>query len=803
MKKTILSITLILIISSVFSQNVSKGYNFLEKNNYIKAVKVFDKCIKNKKNTLEARYGLAMAYSKTGYHNFNVIKSYNYIKGANIQYQRTNDTEKKRLEADFGITQESIDELKNKVVDIQLNKTKSLNTEQGYNLFLDIYEGTEQAKGIEIYRDSMIFESVKRDNTFESYRAFEHEYPTSFYAPQAKEKYETLWKELYENAYNECDATSIRRFKNKYPDYPFYDQKSSDISKLAYRATKLNLTEGYVANNHDYYIQFIKDAAPYEPAFVCLQRLIAPDLDEKDWQSAVDTLEKYQKYFPDEPRIEGLITILNKKSDKIISQSVSKNINTKFYEYIPVLTTDDKFMYFCGQMRGDNIGGEDIFVSEKVNGEWTKAKLVESLCTAYASEAPLSISADGNTMLLFYHSDIYFSKKTKSGWQEKQIFPTVNSEEDWEADAFLTSDGNAILFISDRPGAEGNYHQFNEEFHGSASGNSDIYVSEKNENGTWSEPINIGSTINTPFSERTPFLHPDMKTMYFSSEGHNSLGFLDVFKTTRLNDSSWTEWSEPINMGKEINTPNKDWGYKISTSGEIAYYSYFSDNQSDINSITIPKELQPEKVATISGIVSDKEKNLLEANIVWENLTTGEKVGSLQSDPISGYYIITLPMGKNYGFYVEKDGYYPLSGNIDLSKNIENLYITKNFELISIKSIINQEASIPLENVFFESGKYNLKPESYPELNRLVGFLKSNNTLKVEISGHTDNKGDVNSNKTLSENRAKAVLDYLVSKGCDKNMLIAKGYGDSKPISENTTEQGRAKNRRVEFQVVK
>jgi len=803
MKKILLSITLILIINSVFSQNVSKGYKFIEKNNYIKAVKVFDKCMKNKNNTLEARFGLATAYSKTGYYNFNVIKSYNYIKGADIQYQRKNDTEKKRLEQDFGITQKSINELRNKVVDIQLNRIKSLNTERSYNLFLDIYEGTEQAKGIELYRDSIIYEYVKQENTFQSYRAFCNNHPNSYYLPQAKEKYETMWKEIYEKTYNECDASSIRQFKNKYPDYPFHNQKSVNVSKLAYRASNLNLSLGYIANNHDFYIKFIKDAAPYEPAFICLQRLIAPDLDEKDWQSAIDTLEKYQKYFPNEPRIDDLITILNKKSDNIISQSVSENINTKFYEYIPVLTTDDKFMYFCGQMRNDNIGGEDIFVSEKVNGEWSKAELVESLCTEFASEAPLSISADGNMMLLFYYSDIYYSKKTKNGWQEKQIFPTVNSKDDWEADAFLTSDGNAILFISDRPGAIGNHHPFNEDFHGSATGNSDIYVSEKNENGTWSEPINIGSIINTPFAERTPFLHPDMKTLYFSSEGHNSLGFLDVFKTTRLNDSSWTEWSEPISMGKEINTTNKDWGYKISTSGEIAYYSYFTDNESDINSITLPKDLQPDKVATINGVVSDTENNLLQANIVWENLITGEKVGSLQSDPVSGYYIITLPMGKNYGFYVEKEGYYPLSGNIDLSKDIDNLYITKNFELISLKSIINQGASIPLENVFFESGKFSLKSESYPELNRLVGFLKSNNTLKVEISGHTDNRGDKNNNKILSENRAKAVLDYLVSKGCDKNMLIAKGYGDSKSIADNSTEQERAKNRRVEFKVVK
>ncbi len=802
MKKFILSITLILLISSVFSQNINKGYEHIENQNFDKAISIFNKSLKKKKNTLEARFGLATIYANENYSLFNPIKSYNYLRTINMQYERKNTNSRKELEQNFDITQKTIDKLMNKNADFQAKRTKEINSERAYNLFLDIFVGMEQTQTIEKHRDSIIFESVKKENNFTSYRVFCSQYPNSFYTPQAKEKYETEWKQIYENTYNECDKLSIQRFRNKYPDYPFHNQKSVDISKFAVRASNLSLELGYLANNHDFYIRFIKDAAPYEPAFVCLQRLIAPDLDEKDWQSAIDTLEKYQKYFPDEPRINGLIDILNKKSDKIISQSVSKNINTKFYEYMPVLTTDDRFMYFCGQRRKDNIGGEDIFVSEKINGKWTNTELV-SLSSAHANEAPLSVSADGNMLLMFYNSDIYFSEKTKNGWQEKQIFPTINSTEDWEADAFLTADGNAILFISDRLGGVGNYHQFNEEFHGSATGNSDIYISEKNKNGTWSEPINIGSKINTPFAERSPFFHPDMKTLYFSSEGHNSLGFLDVFKTTRLNDSSWTEWSEPINLGKEINTSNKDWGYKVSTSGEVAYYAYFLDSESDINSLTLPKELQPEKVATISGIVSDTKKNPLVANIVWENLTTGEKVGSLQSDPVSGYYIITLPLGKNYGFYVEKEGYYPLSGNIDLSKKVDNLNITKDFELISIESIINQEASIPLENVFFESAKYDLKSESYPELNRLVSFLKSNNTLKVEISGHTDNKGEQNYNKILSENRAKAVRSYLIDKGCNSNMLIAKGYGDSKPIADNSTEQGRAKNRRVEFKVVK
>ncbi len=803
MKKTILIITLIFCLTTVFSQNIKKGYKFIESEKYDKAVSIFDKALKKRNNTLESRYGLAVIYSKEDYSRFNPIKSYLYLRKVNLQFERLKPAFQQQLELDYEINQKNINDLTNAMADFHAEVTKEANTEQGYNSYLDIFEGTKQAAGIERHRDSIIYEFVKDENSFEAYRIFCYDYPNSYFVPQAQKKYQSMWADVYEAAYSECDKAAINKFQKQYPDYPFYDKKSNTLNRFAIRADNLNFPLGYIANNHDYYIKFIIDAAPLEPAFVALQRLIAPDLDEGDWNSAVDSLKKYQKYFPEDNRIDGLIIILNAKSEKIVSKSVGEGVNTKFYEYMPVLTADDKFMYFCAQDRKDNIGGEDIFVSQKGKKNWTKARLVEDLSTAYANEAPLSVSADGNTMLMFYQSDIYFSNKTAFGWSDKQKFPVINLKESWEADAFLTADGNSIIFISDRVGGIGNHHRFNTTFHGSATGNPDIYVSQKDENGVWKAPVNLGTAINTPFAERSPFLHPDMKTLYFSSEGHNSFGFLDVFKTTRLSDTSWTEWSEPVNMGKGINTSNKDWGYKISTSGEVAYYAYYEDGNVDINSLTLPEELQPERVAIISGVVTDTKKMVLLANIVWENLANGEKVGSLQSDPSTGNYLIALPLWKNYGFYVEKQGYYPLSGNIDLSKDIDNLNIIKNFELISTQSIISGEATIPLENVFFESSKYNLKTESFPELNRFVLFLKENNSLKIEIGGHTDNKGDKEYNKTLSENRAKSVKTYLVKNGCHENLLIATGYGDSKPIDDNSTDEGRANNRRVEFKVLK
>lgn len=803
-KKTSLLLIILIISISAFSQKVEKGYKFLNEGKYNKAIKVFDKCIDKRKNTTVARFGLAKIYGDKNYEGYNPIRSYNYTRSVVLNLERASQTQKKELDENFGLSEKSLNTLRNDLANDQMQAVKKTNTEQSYNLYIDIFIDMPQAQQVARHRDSLIYESIKIENDFDTYRAFCGQYPNSVFVADAKQRYAAIWKQMYNDVYSEAELSSIQKFERNYPDYPFYDKKTSEIKAHAQKADNLNMSLGYVANNHDYYVEFIKEAAPLEPAFVALQRYIAPDLDAQQWQDAADTLRAYKKYFPDEPRIDGLIEILERKPAKIVSQSVGKGVNTKEYEYMPVITADDRFMYFCGQQRADNIGGEDIFVSENIDGEWQKAKLVSKLSSAFAHEAPLSISADGNTMLMFYDSDIYYSKKTETGWTNKQEFPAINNHDSWEADAYLTADGNAILFISDRKGNVGNHHPFNYEFHGSATGNSDIYVSTKQENGRWSKPQNLGTAINTPFAERTPFLHPDMKTLYFSSEGHNSLGFLDVFKTTRLNDTSWTEWSEPVNLGKEINTSNKNWGYRISTAGEVAFYSDFSDKGADINFLSLPKELQPEKVAKISGTVTDKKTaEKLDANIVWENLNTAEKVGNLQSDPQTGAYIITLPLGKNYGFYVEKNGYYPLSGNIDLTKEPKNLNITKNFELISIQSIKSGEAAIPLVNVFFETAKYDLRPESFPELNRLVDFLQKNSDLKVEISGHTDNRGSAQYNKTLSENRAKSVKNYLIEKGCNADNLQSSGYGDTKPVADNNTEEGRSQNRRVEFKVLK
>ncbi|RLD83422.1 MAG: hypothetical protein DRJ10_03515 [Bacteroidetes bacterium] len=550
------------------------------------------------------------------------------------------------------------------------------------------------------------------------------------------------------------------------------------------------------------YETYIKNAAPVELAFVTLQRILTPSLIKRDWLSAVKLLRDYQTYFPKEERIGQLIQILNSSDEKIQKENISNKINTEGHEYAPVISANGKMLYFCGRKREGSIGGEDIFVSKFKNNSWTKPELIRGINTPYGHEAPLAISADGNRLLLYANTDIYYSDKTFSGWSIARPFPSVNTDKSWEADAMMTSDGNAILFISDRKGNVGQHHVFGKKFHGSYTGNLDIYVSEKTKNG-WSRPINIGDKINTPYAERSPFLHPDMKTLYFSSDGHAGLGKLDVFKTTRLNDTSWTEWSEPVNLGKEINSFGDEYDYKISTDGKTAYLSVFETDNYDIYQMELPVSMRPDAVAVIFGTIKNSDDEYEHAKIKWEDLTTGKLIGFSESDITDGSYLIILPLGKNYGYYIEHKNYFPLSGNIDLINKKKQIEIEKNFILHSYVEIINDQLAIPLENIFFEHNKYVLKSESYGELNRLVTFIKNHDGLKIEISGHTDNVGTTQYNKQLSKKRADAVKNYLIKWGCISANLSSAGYGEAQPVTENDTEEGKAKNRRVEFKVIK
>lgn len=554
--------------------------------------------------------------------------------------------------------------------------------------------------------------------------------------------------------------------------------------------------------------QFILQTAPQEDAFVAVQRLAKPYVDKKDWNGAIKVFLDYRDMFIDEiNRTDKIISLLGAMEQGLIVTNI-ETVNTKKSEYFPVLSIDGTLMYFT--FAEGKKGGEDIYFSQLISDTWIKPKNLGSPFSTNENDAINSVSADGNTMVLFGSykgfiggGDNFYVQKTPTGWSQIKPFPKPLNTQYWECDGFLTADGKAFFFTSERPGGVGEFIKGGQFYHGEYEGNTDIYVSVKSDSG-WGKPINIGTMVNTPYAERSPFLHPDGKTLYFSSDGQYGLGSLDVFKTVRLSDTSWSEWSEPVNLGKEINTSGYDVAYKISTDGRFAYFS--SDREGgkggyDIYRVALPKEAMPEKnVLTIKGKVTDENSKPLDAKLLWYNLSANTNAGELTSDPETGSYIITLPNGANYSYFAERTGYYSVSNNIDLTGQNEFSELTVDIVMQSVQSL--QNTSIVLNNIYFDFDKSDLQQGSFVELDRVVKFLNDNPNVKIEISAHTDSKGSDDYNLSLSQKRAESVVAFLAGTGIDPARLIAKGYGESVPVADNTTEEGSAKNRRVEMKVL-
>ncbi|GAB1429875.1 hypothetical protein MASR2M18_07080 [Ignavibacteria bacterium] len=644
-------------------------------------------------------------------------------------------------------------------------------------------------------------------------------------------------KQLWDNGYRITDIAAGQTFI-------VVDLTEKHIEDRDIYSESVNLVEPLTDANREIFRNYIHRKAPSDFAYFAAQKFAVPLIKEKKYAVAADTLRQFLPLFPDSAgrhsKIEQTIALLLAPEENLPVSNLGPNINGVTDEWDPCPTADGHYLYFSTNGRVNGEGGQDVFVAEadttaaKANIEpkqktprkqkqsqsaaypaeshWTAAKSVGRTINSRGEETIDNVSADGNTLYLsgafrgtYGKFDIFTAEKTPDGWgRPMQIPRPVNSEFHEEAGC-LSADGQFLIFTSDRPGGIGPYvPKSGYIYAGQGWGNSDIYVSQKTTNG-WSAPINLGSTINTPFAESSVFLHPDGKTMYFCSNGHYGLGGLDIYKATRLSDTSWTQWSEPLNIGKLVNTAEDDWGYKVTVDGERAYFAARNREGGyggwDIFSMPIPKQLRPENVVVARGKVVDARGIPIGATIRWEDLSTGKIVGSLQSDPQTGMYFIALPGKKLYGYYAEKSGYYSVSKNADLRKsNKSNEY---RYDITLVKALdLSAMPAIPINNIFFDYDSYELKSESYSELSRLADFLKNNPEIRIEIGGHTDDQGSAAYNMTLSQHRAEAVRERLISLGCSAIAIAARGYGKTRPVSRSTDEQARAQNRRVEFTAI-
>jgi len=500
------------------------------------------------------------------------------------------------------------------------------------------------------------------------------------------------------------------------------------------------------------------------------ERIIkAAEYRKRCYEFAID----YQKKFP-------------ATTSKFFLQNLGDSINSKYLEYFPSITIDGNTLVF-----NRRIGQEDFFVSEKKNGIWGKAVPLPGNLNTEENEGAQTISQDGKTLIFTGCNmpdgegscDLYFSYITKQGWSERiNIGRTINTEY-WESQPSLSPDKRVLYFAARDP---------------SGFGGSDLYMSSIQANGKWGNPVNMGPNINTSADESCPFIHADNQTLYFSSKGLQGYGDADLFFVKKLPDGSW---SKPQNLGYPVNTIDEESSLVISSDGVTGYYAsdgIDSRGGLDLYSFELPVQDRPNKTLWIKGMVSDKKTGKgLSSFVELTDLASKQTISKVQSDD-SGKYFITLPVGKDYAFNVNHKGYLFYSDNFLLAGRSPDSVYEKNIALQPIEA----NASIVLKNIFFDVNKFELKPHSQVELDVLVQLLNENPSLKIEISGHTDNAGKPADNLLLSNNRAKAVVNYLVSKSIAAQRLTSKGYGETKPVADNKKEEGRAMNRRTEMKVV-
>jgi len=470
--------------------------------------------------------------------------------------------------------------------------------------------------------------------------------------------------------------------------------------------------------------------------------------------------------------------------------NLGNGVNTIDSEYFPALTADGESLIFTRQ-----INGNEDFWTAKFNGNvWSAATpLSTNINTPKFNEGAQTISPDGK--YLFFtgcnrpdglgRCDIYVSHREGKDWGEPyNVGKPVNSEY-WESQPAISPDGKTLYFISNRPGGLGGY---------------DIWKSTISDDAKWGPAINLGPEINTPFDENTPFLHADGKTLYFSSDGWPAFGNKDIFYS-RMDEAG--KFQKPVNIGYPINSFDDESGLIVSADGNSGMFSSnLKDGfgKQDIYSFGIPETAKPKKISYVKGIVKDKDtRKTIESNVQVIDLKSNKTVFDDYTDPETGQFLAVMPIGSDYLFNVNAEGYLFYSENFALKQED----INKPYQIEVYIEKIKQGGNVTLRNIFFDTDKYNLLPQSIRELDLLIDFLNQNETVNIEIQGHTDSMGDAKLNQKLSLNRANAVYEYLLKNGIGGSRLTFKGFGASTPVANNNTEAGRKTNRRTSFVITK
>lgn len=488
-------------------------------------------------------------------------------------------------------------------------------------------------------------------------------------------------------------------------------------------------------------------------------------------------------------------------------ESLESTINTEYEEYVPIITADESEIFFTSR-RPNTTGGlmdsglgdyyEDIYYSKKEDGKWTSAVNIGAPVNSEFHDATVGLSLDGQKLFLYRDNkkgigNIYYSEKKGEKWTDPVELPEPINSKNQETSACYSFDGNTIYFVSNREGGKGG---------------KDIYKATKDAKGVWVNAENLGAVINTKEDEDAVFLHPDGKTLYFSSKGHNSMGGYDVFKSTYEKG----KWSTPQNLGFPVNTSDDDVCFVLTASGDYGYYTSIKaegKGKRDVYKVAFLDELNKPKLTLLKGAITDKKTGApLQATIEIYDNDNGKLIGTFESNSTTGKYMVSLPAGVNYGISVKAPGYLFYSENFNIAKDAAFKEVVKDIGLDKLEV----GKKVVLKNIFYDYNKATLTASSSNELNKVIELLNGNPKIKIEISAHTDSRGSDGYNDKLSQERAQSCVDYLVAKNIDKGRLIAKGYGKrqlmitdadiNKLVTEEEKEEAHQQNRRTEFKII-
>jgi outer membrane protein OmpA-like peptidoglycan-associated protein/tetratricopeptide (TPR) repeat protein len=565
-------------------------------------------------------------------------------------------------------------------------------------------------------------------------------------------------------------------------------------------------------------IVYYKEAIELAPDFYSLAYFKIAKLSflEQNFEQANDYIKLFLGRKSVDPKYRGFSekilrdsefakVAVNKPVDYLLA-TVPGGINSKYDEYFPTLTADDSTMLYTRMLPvkpGSKAFQEDFFYSNRGAEEWGNSlQLTPDINTPLNEGAP-SLSADGRSLIFtvcgyaggsdygdnregYGSCDLFFAVKQGNTWSKAFNLGQGINTNGWESQPSLASDGKTLYFVRGQHGK---------------SATINIYTSTLDSRGNWSKAAPIKGKVNTKFRESSVFIHPDNQTLYFTSDGHPGMGGDDIFYSRKLPDGTW---GEPTNLGYPINTIGNENSLLVSASGDLAYYASNKEGGKgglDIYSFQLPSEAKPRALSYAKGVVKDAETlKPLFTLLKLIDVDSKQVVVQAASDGKSGEFLVTLPAGKEYALNIKKDGYLFYSENFKLTGSES---VLEPYAIEALLKPIKVGSTVTLKNVFFATASFELESKSEVELDKLVDFLTENANLVIEISGHTDDVGDDESNRLLSDNRAKAVKEYLIAKGISAARLEHKGYGETMPVEGNDTVEGRALNRRTEFKILK